>query len=113
MRQDTVNHEADEVEGTCGRADVAWIEDVTTSDVDACLNGIFLLRSDLTHYHGVENLFSSVLMDIFKSNDAEGVRAFHLLVIEARRKMCSICAQTSGDCKVGGIIMIVWRFSLG
>ena len=52
-RQSTVNHELDEVEGTCGRAYIFWITDVATIDGDACKIGIFLLRSDLTHNHGV------------------------------------------------------------
>ena len=62
------------------RAYIAWIADAATSDVDACTIGILLLRSDLTHNHGVANLFSSVSRDIFKSNDAEGVSALHALV---------------------------------
>ena len=69
------------VEGTCGRAYIAWITDAATSDGDLCMIGILFLRSDLTHNHGMENLFSSVSRDIFKSNDAEGVRALHALVV--------------------------------
>ena len=79
-RQGTVNHELDEVEGTCLCAYVTWISDAATSDGDACPIGIFLLMFDLTHKHGVANFFSSVLRGIFKSNDAEGVRALHVLV---------------------------------
>ena len=56
-RQDTVNRKLYEVEGTYGRAYVTWIADMTTSDGDACPIVIFLLRSDLTRNHGVENLF--------------------------------------------------------
>ena len=82
-RKDTVNYELDEVEGTCGSAYISGIIDAATSNDDACMIGIFLLRSDLTHNHGVVNLFSSVLRDIFKSNDAEGVLALHALVLGA------------------------------
>ena len=82
-RQDTINNELEEVEGTCGRAYVAWIVDAATRDGDACPIGVFLLRSDLTHNHGVEIFFSSILKDIFKSNDAEGVRSPHALVLGA------------------------------
>ena len=78
--QYTVNHDLVEVDGTCGRAYIAWITDVATSNSDACTIGIFLLRSDLTHNHGVENFFSSVSGDIFKYNDTEGVRSLHALV---------------------------------
>ena len=76
-RQDTINHELDKVEGTCGRAYIAWITDVATSDGDAYTIGILFLRLDLTHNHGVKFFFSSVSRGIFKSNDAEGVRALH------------------------------------
>ena len=82
-RQDTINCEIDKVEGTCGRAYISGITYSATSDNDACTIGIFLLRSDLTHNHGVENFFSSVLRDIFKSNDAEGVCALHAFIIGA------------------------------
>ena len=68
-RQYIVNHELDEVEGTCGRAYAAWIAYAATSDGDVFPIGIFLLRSDLTHHHGVENFFSYVLRGIFKYNN--------------------------------------------
>ena len=76
-RQETVNHELDEVQGSCGRAYIPWITDAATINSNACMIGIFLLRSDLTHNHGLENLFSSVFRDILNSNDAEGVCALH------------------------------------
>ena len=80
MRQDTVNHDIDNFKGTCGCAYFSWISDVATSNGDMCKLGIFLLRSDLTHNHGVEILFSSVLRGIFESNDAESFHALHTLV---------------------------------
>ena len=80
MIQDTFNYKLDEVEGTCGRAYISWIVDAATSDGDACTIGIFLLRSDLIHKHGMANFLSSVSKDIFKSNDVEVVRALHVLV---------------------------------
>ena len=80
-RHDTAINELDKAEGTCGSAYIDWIADAATSDGDACTIGILLLRSDLTHNNGVANLFSSVLRDIFKSNDAEGVRALYMLVL--------------------------------
>ena len=80
LRQDTVNHDLDEVEVTFGCAYIAWVVDGDTRDSDTCTIGILLLRSDLTHNHGVANLFSSISRDIFKSNDAEGVCAIHTLV---------------------------------
>ena len=80
-RQDTINHELDEVEVTCGRAYVAWISYAATIDSDECPIGIFLLRPDLTHNHDVGKHFSSILRDILKSNDAEGVRALYMLVL--------------------------------
>ena len=55
--QDTVNHELDKVEGTCGHAYISWISDVATSNGDTCTIGIFILRSDLTNHHGVEISF--------------------------------------------------------
>ena len=80
-RQDTVNHELDKVEGNCGCDYVAWIADAATSNGNSYPIGIFLLRSDLTHNHGVANFFSSVLRYIFKSNDAGSVFALHALVL--------------------------------
>ena len=38
---------------------------------------------DLADNHGVENLFSSVLGDILKLDEAEVVCAFHALVLGA------------------------------
>ena len=80
-RQKTFNYELDEVDGTCWRAYIAWVADLSTRDGDACPIGILFLRFDLTYNHGVTKLFSSFLRDIFKTNDAEGVRAFHSLVL--------------------------------
>ena len=80
-RQDTLNHDIDKAEGTCGRAYIAVITDTAARDGDACTIGIFLLRSDFTYNHGAANLFSSILRDIFKSNDAESVYALHVLVL--------------------------------
>ena len=80
-RKDTVNDESEEVEVTCGHAYIDWVADLDTRDGDACPIGILLLRFDLTYNHGVADLFSSVLMDIFKSNYAEGVCALHSLVL--------------------------------
>ena len=54
-RQDTVYHELDKVEGTRGRAYISGITDAATSDGGACTIWKFLLRSDLTHKHGVES----------------------------------------------------------
>ena len=82
-RRDGVNHELDEVEGTCGHAYIAEITDAAARNGDTCMIWIFLLRLDFTHNHGVANLFSSITMDIFKSNDAESIRALHALVIGA------------------------------
>ena len=69
-RQNTLNDELDEVEGTCGRAYIAWVEDLATSNGDVCPIGILLLRFDLTYNHGVANFFPFVLRDIFKLDDA-------------------------------------------
>ena len=80
-RQYTVNHELDKVEGICGCAYISGITYAATSKCDACTIGIFLLRSDLTQNHGVANLFSSVLRDTLKSNDAGVVCALHALVL--------------------------------
>ena len=79
--QKTVNHEIDKVEGTCRHAYVEWIEDAANSDGDACPIGILFMRFELADNHGVENFFSSVLRDIFKLDEAEGVCAFHVLVL--------------------------------
>ena len=69
--------------GTCGPAYIAWIADAATIDGDACTIGILFLRSDLTHNHGVENFFSSVSRDIFKSTYSEGVCSLRALVLGA------------------------------
>ena len=41
------------------------------------------MRFDLADNHGVANLFSSVLGDILKLDEAEGDCAFHALVLGA------------------------------
>ena len=41
------------------------------------------MRFDLADNHGVENFLSSVLGDIRKIDEAEGVCAFHALVLGA------------------------------
>ena len=56
---------------------------MTTCDGDARAIGILFVRFDLADNHGVANLFSSVLGDIRKLDEAGGVCAFHALVIWA------------------------------
>ena len=80
-RQDTVNHELDQFERTCGRSYIYRITDAASSDSDACTTGIFIFRSDFTNNHGVESFLSSVTKDIFKSNDAEIVCDLNALVL--------------------------------
>ena len=65
MRQDTVNHKLDQVDRTCGRAYIAGILDAASIYGDACTIGIFLLRSDLTHNHGVANFLPYVARGMF------------------------------------------------
>ena len=55
-KQETVNHELDQVERTCGRAYISGITFTTARYGDTYTIGILLLRSDLTHNHGVANL---------------------------------------------------------
>ena len=82
-RHDTVNNEIDQVERTCGRAYIAGITDEDASYGDACTIGILLLRSDLTHNHGVSKFLPSVARDIFKANDVERIYALNALFIWA------------------------------
>ena len=63
------------------RTYIPRVANLTTCDGDACLIGIFFVRFDLTDNHGVANLFSSVLGDIRKLDEAEGVCAFRTLVL--------------------------------
>ena len=80
-RQNTVNDDLDEVEGTCWSIYISGEVDLATSNGDVCPIGIFLMRFDLAYNHGVKNFFSSVLRDIFKTDDAEGIRALYSLVL--------------------------------
>ena len=80
-RYNTVNDEFEEVEGTCWHTYIAGVENLATSDGDTCPIGIFLMRFDLADNHIVTNLFSSILRDILKLDDAKGVRAFRSLVL--------------------------------
>ena len=57
------------------------VANLTTCDGDAGAVGIFFVMFDLADNHGVENFFSSVLGYIRKLDEAEGVCAFHVLVI--------------------------------
>ena len=80
-RQNTVNDDLGEVEVTCRRTYISQVADLDTKDVDTCPIGILLMRFDLSDNHGVTDLFSSVLRDVFKIDDAEGVCAYHALVL--------------------------------
>ena len=80
-RQNTVNGELDKVEGTCWRTYIAGLAYLATSDGDACPIGILFMRFDLAYNYGVTHFFSYDLRDIFKTDDAEVVRAFHPLVL--------------------------------
>ena len=82
-RQENINNDLDQVKRTCGRAYIAEIIDPVARYGDACTIGILLLRSDLTHNHGVENLLPSVARDIFKANHAESVCALNTLFLGA------------------------------
>ena len=82
-RQETVNHELDQIKRTCGRSYISKITDAAARNGDACTIGIFLLRSDFTNNHGVENFLSSVTRDIFKSNNVESVCDLNALVLGA------------------------------
>ena len=81
--QDTVNHEIDQVDRTCGCAYISGIIDSASGNGDVYTISIFLLRSDFTHNHGVENLILSVTKDIFKSNYEESVCALNAFVLGA------------------------------
>ena len=80
-RQETVNNELDQVKRTCGRVYISKIIFAASIYGDACTIGILLLRSDLTHNHGVVNFLPSVARDIFKDNDAESVCALNALFL--------------------------------
>ena len=80
--QNTVNDELDKVQGTGWRTYIAGVAYFATSNGDAYPIGILLISFKLAENHGDKNLFSSVLGNIFKLDDAEVVCAFHLLVIE-------------------------------
>ena len=82
-RHNTVNGEFDEVDGNDWRTYISQVADLDTKDVDTCPIGILLMGFDLVDNHGVAHLFSYVLRDIFKLDDAEGVCAFHALVLGA------------------------------
>ena len=79
--QNTVNQELDQVKRTCGRAYISGTTNEAARYSDACTIGIFLLRSDLTHNHGVANFLPSVARDIFKANDTESVGALNMLFL--------------------------------
>ena len=82
-QKNTVNYDFDEVKGTGWRTYISGVANLTTSNGDACSIGILLMGFDLVDNHGVANFFSSVLRDIFKLDEAEGVCAFQALVLGA------------------------------
>ena len=127
-KQDTVNNDFYRVKRTCVRAYISETTNAAASYGNACTIGILILRSDLTHNHGVENFLLSIMRYIFKYNDAESIcdikrvvswgplTLFQLLGIVGQvhwRRMCSICAQTSGACLVGGTLVVALRFCRG
>ena len=57
------------------------VANLTTCDGDTCLIGFLFVRFDLADNHGVENFSSPVLGGILKLDEAEGLCAFHELVL--------------------------------
>ena len=102
-RQNTVNDEFDEFEGTGWRTYITGVANLDNSDGDVCSIGIFLMSFNLTENHGVTNLFSSVLRDIFKLDDAEGVCAFHVLVLGDFLSFADSLAYSSKFIGIGSV----------
>ena len=80
-RQNTVNDEFDEVKGTSWRAYISGVADLDTKNGDECPIVILLMWFNLADNHGVKIFFSTVFRGIFKLDDAEGICAFHSLVL--------------------------------
>ena len=60
------------------------------------------MRFGLTDNHGVANIFS-VLGDILKLNEAEGVCAFHALVLGAFLTLSNALAETAKFIVIGSV----------
>ena len=82
-RQNTVNYEFYEFKGTGWCTYIAGVANLAISNVDACSIGMLLMRFNFSDNHGVKILFSSVLRDIFKLDNTEGVCALQVLILGA------------------------------
>ena len=79
-RQNAVNDKFDEVECTGWCTYIPGVENLTTCDGNEHAIRVFLVGFDLTDNHGVANFMLSVLWDIGKLDESEGVYAFHALL---------------------------------
>ena len=82
-RQNTVNDVFDDVDRTGWCTYIPGVANLTPCGGDARAIWILLVRFDLADNHGVSNFVLSVSGDILKLDEAEGVFAFHALVLWA------------------------------
>ena len=64
---------------------------------------VFFVRFDLADNHGVANFSSSVLGDILKLDEEEGVYAFHALVLGAFLTLYNALAEAAKFIGIGSV----------
>ena len=76
---------------------------MTAGDVDAGAVWVFLVRFDLADNHGVASFMPTVLRNVRKLDELEGICAFHALLPWAFRTFFNTLAETSEFVGIGGV----------
>ena len=76
---------------------------MTASDGDTGAVRVFLVRFDLADNHGVANFMPTVLRNVRKLDELEGIRAFYALLPWAFRTFFNTLAETAEFVGIGGV----------
>ena len=76
---------------------------MTASDGDVGAVWVFLVRFDLTDNHGVENFMLTILRNVRKLDELEGICAFYALLPWAFETFSNTLADTAEFVGIGGV----------
>ena len=79
------------------------VANLTNCVGDVCAIQVFLMVFDLAYYHGMANFMSSVLWNVGKLDESEGVCDFHALVPWALLTLSNPLAESAKFIGVGGV----------
>ena len=86
-RQDSIDHELDEVQQACGSTHVTRVDNVSPRNCDASAVRISLLGPDLSHH--------AVLRDVVEADESESISARNTLIARAIGTLANTLAQPS------------------